>query len=210
MNLEDIRRDYLLGGLRRRDLPPEPLSLFETWLALANQAQLADATACNLATVDASGQPRQRIVLLKGMQAEGLVFFTNYESQKARDMAVNNKVSLHFSWLPLERQVAICGTASKLDEKANARYFASRPRESQYAAWASEQSQVIESRSALEEKVAQMHQRFVEEIPCPTFWGGFCVAPESMEFWQGGANRLHDRFLYRRQGDAWNLSRLQP
>ncbi len=212
MKLEDVRRDYLRGGLRRGNLLDNPIEQFKLWLQQAIDAELADPTAMTLATVDASGQPRQRIVLLKQVDDEGFVFFTNYESHKAHDMAVNPLVSLHFPWHSLERQVKVCGRAEKVSTSESLKYFLSRPQESQLAAWASAQSRPISSRQLLMQQFNAMKAKFINgDIPLPDFWGGYRVRPTVIEFWQGGASRLHDRFEYSRQASAdWLIERLAP
>ncbi|PTY37534.1 pyridoxamine 5'-phosphate oxidase [Saccharospirillum sp. MSK14-1] len=213
MKLDDIRRDYLKGGLNRPDLNADPIAQFESWLQQAVDAQLsADPTAMTLATVDASGQPSQRVVLLKALDERGFVFYTNYDSHKGRDIDANAKVSLHFGWLALERQVVVYGTAKRIDEQASAAYFHSRPRASQIGAWTSQQSQPIASREDLDAAFAATEARFADqqEIPLPPFWGGIAVEPQQIEFWQGRGGRLHDRFIYRREGSQWQVERLQP
>ena len=212
MDIADIRREYTLKGLDQAQLHTDPLVQFEQWLSEAMQANLtADPTAMSLATVSADGQPSQRIVLLKQFDAQGFVFYTNLESRKAREIAGNNKVSLHFAWTPLERQIVIYGAATKLSVAEAGRYFLSRPRNSQIAAWTSQQSRKIGSRKLLEQAFEQMKQKFKDgEVPLPSFWGGYRVTPVALEFWQGRGARLHDRFLYQRTGDAWQLDRLQP
>lgn len=212
MKLEDIRREYLRGGLNREDLDANPLAQFEHWMSQAVEANLnSDPTAMVLATVDARGQPSQRVVLLKGLTEEGFVFYTNYDSQKGRDLAANPKASLHFPWLPLERQVIVYGEAEKLSEAESEAYFHSRPRASQIGAWASHQSQSISSREALDDAFQEMTDRFGQDaIPLPSFWGGYRVVPQRIEFWQGRSGRLHDRFMYQRKGHVWTVQRLQP
>ncbi len=212
MDLDAIRREYLLGGLRRNHLAPSPFEQFERWLQQAIDSQIPDPTAMTLATVDAHGQPDQRIVLLKQADAQGLVFFTNYHSKKAQDLTHNPKVCLHFPWHRMERQVRVQGAAHKLPVSQSLRYFLTRPRESQLAAWASAQSQAIGSRGLLLQQFNAMKTKFLEgEIPLPDFWGGYCVVPHRFEFWQGGANRLHDRFDYSLQPDGhWAIERLAP
>lgn len=211
MELEDIRRDYSLGGLRRADLPQEPVDLFELWLTQAVEAKLTDPTAMTVATVDKYGQPFQRIVLLKHFDKTGFVFYTNLASRKAQHLEDNSKISLHFPWHPLERQVHITGTAEKLTALENMKYFTSRPKESQIAAWASKQSSRLTARAALEGKYLELKQQFAKgEIPVPKFWGGFRVNIDSIEFWQGGDSRLHDRFIYSKDQDNWEIDRLAP
>ncbi len=212
MNLEQIRREYLQGGLSEADLDPDPIVQFRRWLDIAIRNDLgADPTAMTLATVNAEGQPSQRVVLLKSLDARGFVFYTNLGSRKATEIAHNPRVSLHFAWLPLERQVIVYGRAQKLSIGEATAYFLSRPHESQLAAWTSRQSSSIGSRQMLEEMFEQMKRRFHQgEVPLPSFWGGFRVAPEAIEFWQGRANRLHDRLMYRQDGGGWKIARLQP
>jgi pyridoxamine 5'-phosphate oxidase len=211
MELSDIRREYTKGGLRRKDLKADPIDQFNLWLQQAIDAKLTDPTAMTVATVNADGQPSQRIVLLKHVDKEGFVFYTNLGSRKAEDIKENSKVSLHFPWHPIERQVAITGTAEKLTAMENMKYFSTRPKESQLAAWASKQSSRISTRGVLEGKFLELKNKFAKgEIPVPSFWGGYRIRPETIEFWQGGEHRLHDRFLYTRQDGEWEVERLAP
>jgi pyridoxamine 5'-phosphate oxidase len=212
MDLEQVRRDYLQGGLRRADIPADPLQLFALWQQQAMASSLLDPTAMVLATAAPDGQPSQRIVLLKNLDVRGFVFFTNYESRKADEIFANPKVSLLFPWHPMERQVRVCGTAEKITPAESAKYFATRPRDSQLAAWASNQSHAVTSRSFLLGQFENMKQKFAEgDVPLPDFWGGIRVKPHQMEFWQGGAGRLHDRFEYKLLDDnTWSISRLAP
>ncbi|WP_064606813.1 pyridoxamine 5'-phosphate oxidase [Photobacterium sp. J15] len=211
MELSDIRREYTRGGLRRNDLPDEPLSLFDKWLKQAIEANLTDPTAMTVATVDEDGQPYQRIVLLKHFDKDGFVFYTNLGSRKALHLSNNAKISLHFPWHPIERQVHITGQAEKLSKLEVMKYFASRPKESQIAAWASKQSSRLSARGVLEGKFFELKQKFANgEVPLPTFWGGYRVRVNSIEFWQGGENRLHDRFLYSLEDENWSVERLAP
>jgi pyridoxamine 5'-phosphate oxidase len=212
VDLDTLRREYLQGGLHREDLHGDPLQQFDIWLQQACKAELQDPTAMTIATVNSSGQPSQRIVLLKKLDEKGFVFYTNLGSRKAQELADNPKVSLHFAWLPLDRQVIIRGEAQRISAAQALKYFISRPKESQLAAWASKQSNRISSRQLLDQQFAQMKEKFSQgEIPLPSFWGGYCVKPETIEFWQGGANRLHDRFLYSRgENRHWSIERLAP
>ncbi|WP_025739848.1 pyridoxamine 5'-phosphate oxidase [Salinivibrio socompensis] len=212
MDLSDIRREYTKGGLRRDDLPNTPMDLFEHWLQQAIDTQVPDPTAMTIATVDEHGQPFQRIVLLKDFNQNGFVFYTNLGSRKALHLKENSQISLHFPWHFIERQVHITGEAVPLSKTDVFKYFTSRPKESQIAAWASKQSERLSARSALEGKFLELKKQFEKgEVPVPTFWGGYRVKPKSIEFWQGGAHRLHDRFLYQRQQDeSWDIERLAP
>ncbi|MDK9736920.1 pyridoxamine 5'-phosphate oxidase [Vibrio sp. D404a] len=211
MELKDIRREYAQGGLRRKDLAADPVDQFNLWLEQAIEAKLTDPTAMTVATVDKDGQPFQRIVLLKNVDKQGFVFYTNLGSRKAQQLEHNSKISLHFPWHPLERQVHITGTAEKLTAVENMKYFSSRPKESQLAAIASKQSSRISARGILEGKYLELKQKFAKgEIPVPSFWGGFRVRVDSIEFWQGGEHRLHDRFLFSRQENRWDIDRLAP
>jgi pyridoxamine 5'-phosphate oxidase len=212
MDLEQIRREYLSGGLRREHLNDNPFQQFEAWLQQAVASQIPDPTAMVLATVDAVGQPDQRLVLLKQMDDQGFVFYTNYASKKARDIAANAKVSLHFPWHMMERQVRVNGIATRLSTAESLKYFVSRPAESQLAAWASQQSSRIDSRRFLLDQFERMKEKFAEgKIPLPDFWGGYRVVPHRFEFWQGGASRLHDRFEYLLSTPgSWDIGRLAP
>jgi pyridoxamine 5'-phosphate oxidase len=212
MDISDLRREYAHQGLRRQDLLDEPFGQFERWFQQACQLELLDPNAMILATVDPQGQPSQRTVLLKYFDQRGFVFFTNYTSRKAHEIAGNRQVSLLFLWLPLERQVAISGTADRIPTAESLAYFASRPRGSQLGAWCSQQSSIISSRQLLELQFERMRQKFLNrEIPLPDFWGGYRVVAQRFEFWQGRPNRLHDRFGYLQQADGtWQISRLSP
>ncbi|MEM1111455.1 MAG: pyridoxamine 5'-phosphate oxidase [Pseudomonadota bacterium] len=211
MEYEDFRREYLAGGLSREMLDDCPVRQFETWLQQAVAGDIADPTAMVLATVDASGAPWQRMVLLKGVSTEGFVFYTNHDSAKAHAIAGEPRVALHFPWNDLDRQVIVAGTARRMSSTESLRYFATRPRESQLAAWASEQSRSIPTRAVLEAQFSKMKARFKDgEIPMPDFWGGYRVEPQRIEFWQGGAHRLHDRFVYQREDGGWIIEQLQP
>ena len=212
MDLEELRREYLHGGLKHKDLQLNPIAQFELWMQQAIATDMADPTAMTVATVDAAGQPSQRIVLLKHLDERGFVFYTNFSSKKAQNIAANSKVSLHFPWHAIERQVNVCGVARKLDSAESLKYFSSRPRESQLGAWASRQSQKVSSRQLMMQQFNAMKEKFADgDIPLPDFWGGYVIEPSSIEFWQGGANRLHDRFEYSRDtSDEWTINRLAP
>ena len=212
MNLPDLRRNYAEQALDLGDLHVSPFVQFDQWMRAAIESQLLEPNALALATVGLAGQPTLRTVLLKGFDERGLVFYTNYESAKARQIAENPRVALLFQWLPLERQVSVTGRAEKVSAAESLGYFFSRPRESQIGAWASRQSDVITTRSLLEAKFAEMKAKFsAGQIPLPGNWGGYRVTPESFEFWQGRANRLHDRFRYTRVSKGkWPIERLMP
>ena len=212
MDLESLRREYLHGSLSRDDLARDPIDQFSLWMQQAIELEIADPTAMTIATVSADGQPSQRIVLLKHFDAKGFVFYTNYGSRKADELDANPKISLHFPWHNIDRQVKVCGEAVKVSAAESLKYFASRPKESQIAAVASQQSHVLSSRSFLLNQFESLKQKFSKgEIPLPDFWGGYRIKPKEIEFWQGGANRLHDRFRYLLQEDAtWAIDRLAP
>ncbi|MBD8250374.1 pyridoxamine 5'-phosphate oxidase [Pantoea agglomerans] len=206
-----LRREYTRGGLRRKDLPDDPIALFEQWLSQACEAKLPDPTAMTVATVDEQGQPWQRIVLLKHYDAQGMVFYSNLGSRKALQLAHNPRISLHFPWHYLERQVMVLGEVEKLSPLEVLKYFHSRPRDSQIGAWVSKQSSRISARGILEGKFLELKQKFQQgEVPLPSFWGGYRVKFHTMEFWQGGEHRLHDRFIYQRDHDGWKIDRLAP
>ena len=212
-DLHALRREYTTAGLRKSDLDPNPFAQFSRWMEQAITAALPEPNAMTLATVGGDGAPVQRVVLLKTYDAKGFVFYTNYDSAKAAQIAANPRVSLHFFWEPLARQIAIRGSTEKVSTAESLAYFIRRPRGSQIGAWISPQSQIITSRKFLESKLAEAMEKFRGgEIPLPSFWGGYRVVPESFEFWQGGADRLHDRFFYSRKasGQPWEISRLAP
>jgi len=210
MELKDYRRQYTKGGLREASMPDDPLVLFEQWQQDASAAGLADPTGAVVATVQPDGSIRQRFVLLKGVSADGFVFFTNYNSDKAAALAQNDRSSMLFPWNELDRQVSVSGKVEKIAESESDAYFAARPRASQIAAWTSEQSQPIASRGALEAQYQATLERFDgSDVPRPRHWGGFRLVPERIEFWQGGEDRLHDRFVYQ-YTNGWSRSRLQP
>ena len=211
MSLEDNRREYDYGKLSRESLADDPFVQFTLWMDQAIQAKIQDPTAMSIATVDAEGKPWQRMVLLKGFDAKGFVFYTNHGSRKAQEIDNHAQVSLLFPWLQMDRQIIVGGQAEPLSAAEIERYFLSRPRESQLAAWASKQSSPIASRQVLDDQFEQVKREFSDgEVPLPDFWGGYRVVPNEIEFWQGGESRLHDRFSYRLDGDNWDITRLSP
>ncbi len=209
--IADLRREYTDRGLHRADLDPDPVAQFRKWFQEAQAADLLEPNAMALATADAKGRVTARTVLLKAFDQKGFVFFTNYNSLKAAQIAENPQAALLFNWLPLERQVSISGPVEKISTAESLAYFASRPFGSRLGAWVSQQSRVIPTRKWLEAKFEEMRKKFASgEVPLPDFWGGYRVAPETLEFWQGAASRLHDRFLYTRDGTEWKIERLSP
>jgi pyridoxamine 5'-phosphate oxidase len=212
MKLEDWRVSYNRDRLEREDLRDDPFAQFTDWINQASAEKILEPNAMSLATVGADGRPTIRTVLLKSFDERGFVFYTNLESRKARQIGENANVSLLFTWLPLQRQVAVNGQAEKVPAHEVLAYFLKRPFGSQLAAWSSPQSKVITTRSILEMKWEETKRKFQEgHVPLPSFWGGFRVVPRDVEFWQGRENRLHDRFLYSRQPDGkWQIDRLAP
>jgi len=205
-----LRREYARSGIRKGDMDADPFLQFRQWFGDAVGAGLMEPNAMVLSTTDGH-RPSSRSVLLKAYDGRGFVFFTNYESRKARDIAANASVSLLFPWYPLERQVGILGRAEKVSSAEALAYFVSRPHGSRLGAWVSSQSAVIDSRRLLEMKWEEVKQKFAEgEVPLPSFWGGFRVVPSEIEFWQGRENRLHDRLRYSRTTEGWLLERLAP
>jgi pyridoxamine 5'-phosphate oxidase len=235
MSIADIRRDYNLAGLRRSDLDADPIVQFRRWFDQAagaraggqlrgaairiykallglGSAERIDVNAATLATVDAEGRPSARVVLLKGVDERGFIFFTNYDSRKGREIEGNPNVAMVFYWPDQERQVCIAGAASKVPRAESEAYFKSRPRGSRLAAWASRQSEVLENRAVLESQWRELQGKYPgEDVPMPPNWGGFVIAPVRIEFWQGRPSRLHDRFRYLKQTDGkWLVERLSP
>jgi len=212
MNVDELRSEYTRGELRREDLKSDPFQQFALWFEEACRTGMVDPNAMSLATASASARPSLRTVLLKGYDGRGFVFFTNLESRKAREIGENPQVSLLFPWLNLERQVIVYGLAEKISTAETLAYFVKRPVGSQLAAWASQQSGVISSRKVLEMKWEEMKRKFADgKVPLPSFWGGYRVKPNEIEFWQGRPSRLHDRFRYRLQSDAsWIIEQLAP
>jgi len=211
MNIADYRREYTQSGLSRADLETDPFRQFERWFSQALKSDYPDANAMSLGTVSEDGKPSIRTVLLKDFDSKGFTFFTNYESDKAKNITTNDQVCLLFSWLQVERQIEIRGTAKKVSNAESAEYFSSRPPGSQLGAWASHQSHPIDTREQLMNQLDEVTERFKgKSVPLPDNWGGYRVIPESIEFWQGRENRLHDRFEYRLVNGEWELHRLQP
>jgi pyridoxamine 5'-phosphate oxidase len=234
MSIADLRREYNLTGLRRRDLDPDAIVQFKRWfdqatgarrsgrirkwliqiyktLLLIRGTEQLDLNAMTLATADKQGRPSARIVLLKGLDERGFMFYTNYNSRKGHELAENPEAALVFYWPEQERQVTVAGQVSKLPKPESEAYFQSRPRGSQIGAWASDQSAVMEDRTELEKKWQEFEAKFPKAVPCPEHWGGYVLAPTRMEVWQGRPNRLHDRFRYTRQNDkTWLIERLSP
>lgn len=235
MAIADLRREYNLTGLRRADLDSNPIAQFNRWFEQASGARASgrirklivsvyksiltffgaetpDVNAMTLATADKDGRPSARIVLLKGVDERGFIFFTNYDSRKGHELTENPQAALVFYWADLERQVCVGGAISKLPELESEAYFKSRPRGSRIGAWASRQSEVVRDRAELQQKWQQLESRYPgEQVPKPPFWGGYILSPTRIEFWQGRPNRLHDRFRYTRQPDkSWKIERLSP
>lgn len=234
MAIADLRREYRLAGLRRSDLANDPIQQFQDWFAQASGARTSgrirrsliaaykrillvsgaepvEVNAMTLATTGKDGKPSARIVLLKGVDSRGFVFFTNYESRKGRELEENANAALVFYWPSQERQVCVAGVTKKLPVEESRRYFESRPRGSRIGAWASRQSQPVTDRKELESRWAEAEGRFPETVPMPDYWGGYVLAPERVEFWQGRPSRMHDRFCYTAQPDGgWKIERLSP
>jgi pyridoxamine 5'-phosphate oxidase len=211
-HISRLRKEYTRAGLDESDAAPNPIEQFRGWFDDALAADLHEPNAMTLATATPGGRPSARIVLIKGFDERGFIFYTNYEGRKAREIEANPHCALLFYWGELERQVRIEGRVSRISERESDAYFASRPRGSQLGAWASEQSRSIENRNALEPRLRELEREYEgREIPRPPFWGGYRVEPEVIEFWQGRENRLHDRLQYRRSEDGgWRRERLQP
>ena len=210
-SIADIRKDYKLRSLLEDDVLSDPIEQFTSWWSEAINSKIEEVNAMTLATASTDGVPSARIVLLKGLTKEGFIFFTNYNSDKGKQLETNPKAALVFFWKELERQVRIEGTVSKVSKEESEAYFASRPIASQIGAWASPQSTVIPGRNLLEENVHKYKDQFGEEnIPKPPHWGGYIVKPFKMEFWQGRRSRLHDRILYTLENNNWIKSRLAP
>jgi pyridoxamine 5'-phosphate oxidase len=210
-SLADLRREYASRALTERDADADPIQQFSLWFGEALKSELLDTNAMTLATASRDGEPSARIVLLKGFDEAGFVFFTNYDSAKARDLDGNPRACLLLFWAALERQVRVTGGVSKTSVQESEKYFQSRPFESQIGAWASAQSRTLHDRAALEARYAELAAKYAGgPVPLPPFWGGYRVSPETIEFWQGRKSRLHDRLLYTKNAGAWARSRLAP
>ena len=212
MSLSDLRREYTLAGLKESDLDPSPFKQFDSWFQQALAAGLPEPNAMTLATATLDGKPSARVVLLKGFDEYGFVFFTSYESQKGRELSANPLAALVCYWVELERQVRISGRVSKVSGEESEAYFRSRPLGSQLGAWASRQSEVVGGRKILEDRLEQLTREYeTKPVPLPPYWGGYRVAPDMLEFWQGRPNRLHDRLRYTLQSNSqWLIERLSP
>jgi pyridoxamine 5'-phosphate oxidase len=212
ISLAELRKNYSLGSLDVADVDHDPFRQFDKWFQQAIDAKLPEPNAMTLATVDSRGRPSARIVLIKGVDERGFVFFTNYESRKGRELSANPYGSLLFHWIELERQVRIEGRVVKTDAQQSDAYFASRPLASRIGAWASNQSQVIESRSQLEVREREFSLQYGDNPPRPPHWGGYRLVPDAIEFWQGRPSRLHDRLLFSRTDESsnWQIARLSP
>ena len=208
-SIKYLRTDYQKSELNVKDLTEEPITLFQQWLSQAITYS-NDANAFVLSTVNSNAVPSSRVLLLRDATEKGFSFFTNYSSRKSQEIEVNPNVCMNFFWPEMERQVRINGSISRLSEQESDDYFNSRPYESRIGAWCSPQSQVIESREVLENKIQELKKKFPNEVPRPENWGGYTIVPNEIEFWQGRASRLHDRFLYNKEGENWTINRLAP
>lgn len=210
-DLAALRQNYSQSSLDESSVSADPFEQFAAWMNDVLKAEIKDPTAMTLSTVGADGSPSSRIVLLKGFDGNGFVFFTNYESKKGRDLAVNPNAVIHFFWAVLERQINVRGIVTRTSAEESDEYFNSRPFESRVGAWASNQSERIESRAILEDHVARLSKKYADgNVPRPPFWGGYRLRPERFEFWQGRPSRLHDRICYTLDGNDWKISRLSP
>jgi len=213
IDLAGLRHEYEIQGLRRAEMHPDPIEQFATWFSTAINSELPEANAVILATATPQGTPSARVVLLKGFDQRGFVFFTNYLSQKGRELDANPQAEFALYWQPLKRQVRVAGRVEKTSRAESQTYFQSRPRGSQLGAWVSHQSEVIDARRILDARMAEMTERFAKHdvVDLPPHWGGYRIVPGKIEFWQGQIDRLHDRFRYTRQQDgSWLLERLAP
>jgi pyridoxamine 5'-phosphate oxidase len=205
-----FRREYTRHGLDAADVLTDPFAQFRKWFDEAVTSGVPEPNVMTIASATKAAKPSARIVLLKTLSEEGFVFYTNYESRKGQELIENPQAALLFFWGELERQVRIEGTVKKVLKSESEEYFKSRPLESRLGAWASPQSRVLKDRTELEERFKKVQEEFKENVPLPEFWGGFCVVPEVVEFWQGRANRLHDRICFKKSGNDWNIERLAP
>lgn len=209
--LNEIRRDFADKPLTEVSVQKNPFLQFSTWFEEAVNAQLLDPYAMLISTVDEVGQPHSRVVYLRNISEEGMIFYTNYNSQKGKNISASNKIAITFFWVELERQIRIEGTVEKVTEELSDKYFAARPRESQIGAWASNQSETIKSREELEENVKFFTEKYKDTtVPRPPHWGGYMVKPDKFEFWQGRPSRLHDRLVYTKNNNDWVISRVAP
>lgn len=209
-NLSDIRTEYSKRSLNKKEVDKNAITQFKKWFDEAIHAEVLEPTAVNLATVSSEGKPSARIVLLKGVDDDSFVFYTNYESQKGIELAENPFAALTFFWPELERQVRINGNVEKVSKEASEKYFHSRPRKSQLGAWASKQSSVVKKREIIADFLQKYITEFTHEVPKPPFWGGYRLIPNTIEFWQGRPSRLHDRIRCTKEGDDWIIERLAP
>lgn len=212
MNFDTVRKEYVTQGLNESDLDPNPFTQFQRWYEEAVAANVIEPNAMTLATATRDGLPSARTILLKGFDERGFIFYTNYESQKGKELDENPNAAVVFYWATFERQIRVAGAIHKISPEESEAYFKSRPMGARLGAWVSLQSQVIPNRDVLEERLTELMNEFAdtETIPMPPYWGGYCLVPSTIEFWQGRVNRLHDRFRYSLQEAKWKIERLSP